>query len=82
MPKSLYAGQELIIDGLNNYADPEVYILNRWQQVLFHAKPYMNGAWDGTHNGKPVAEGTYYIIFKSADPAILIKESIYVLGRK
>lgn len=82
IPKSLYAGADLIIDGLEGFPYNEVYILNRWQQLLYQVNPYSNESpWNATHNGKPLAEGTYYIIFKSSDDAAPLKKSIYVLGR-
>lgn len=40
------------------------YIYNRWGQLLFDWTNPAEG-WDGTHNGKPVKEGVYYVLVKA-----------------
>lgn len=40
------------------------YIFNRWGQKLYEwTDP--NGEWDGTYKGKPVKEGTYFLLVKA-----------------
>jgi len=40
------------------------YIFNRWGQKLFEWTNPAEG-WDGTHNGTPVKDGTYYLLVKA-----------------
>lgn len=40
------------------------YIFNRWGQKLYEWTDPA-GAWDGTYNGQPVKEGTYYLLCKA-----------------
>lgn len=55
-------------DGINDYFKPAVFkgmksgemkIMNRWGQVIFETNDMQTG-WDGTYNGKPVSDGTYF----------------------
>lgn len=47
-----------------NIVEFHAYIFNRWGQKLYEwSDP--NGEWDGTYNGKPVKEGTYFILCKA-----------------
>lgn len=42
------------------YDNAELIIFNRWGDIIFQAKPYLND-WDGSgSNGKLLPEGTYY----------------------
>ena len=40
------------------------YIYNRWGQKLYDWTNPAEG-WDGTHNGKPVKEGVYFVVVKA-----------------
>ena len=40
------------------------YIFNRWGQKLYEWSDPSDG-WDGTHNGKPVKEGVYFVVVKA-----------------
>jgi gliding motility-associated-like protein len=57
-----------VIDGLIAYPDHELYIINRWGDVIYKSKPYHND-WDGSSNtgltiaGNHVTDGTYFYIF-------------------
>lgn len=44
--------------------DFHAYIFNRWGQKIFEWTD-INGGWDGTWNGKPVKDGTYYVLVKA-----------------
>ena len=56
---------KFIIEGLNFNCDYyEVFIYNRWGQLLFYAENE-DIYWDGTVDGVEVADGTYYFILKS-----------------
>lgn len=42
----------------------KAYIFNRWGQKLFEWTNIGDG-WDGTYNGKPVKDGTYFVLVKA-----------------
>jgi len=54
------------IDGLTNSVALKVTILNRWGDVIADIPNYDNiiNRWDGTYNGTPVPEGTYFYIIE------------------
>jgi gliding motility-associated-like protein len=55
------------IDGIENYADNEVYIFNRWGDKIIELRNYdnVNVVWDGRNNhGKKLPDGTYYYLVK------------------
>jgi len=49
------------IDGLSNYPQCKVNVLNRWGQVLFNSLGYAS-PWDGTFNGTPLPASDYFYI--------------------
>lgn len=60
-----------VIEGLENYPDHELIILNQWGDILYKSKPY-NNDWDGVANygmnvgNNPVTDGTYFYVFTPA----------------
>ena len=48
------------------YPEAHVEIYNQWGQQLFRSKGY-NYPWDGTYNGEPLPEGTYYYVIDIND---------------
>ncbi len=61
---------ELIIQGIDKYADNEVFVWNRWGNEVFHTKAYSNSKpWDGRWNNLYVPDGTYYYCVYINDPA-------------
>lgn len=58
-------------DGYNDFFAPEasaiegfvMVIYNRWGTAIFETTDYVKG-WDGTSNGKELAEGVYYWIIR------------------
>ena len=57
---------ELIISCLRGeeFPDSEMVIYNQWGDEIYRRKPYGNGVWwDGTYNGEPVSDGTYYYLY-------------------
>ncbi|MBW8684592.1 Ig-like domain-containing protein [Chitinophaga rhizophila] len=50
-----------LIRNLDSYPDNEVKVFDRAGRMVFVQKNYSNN-WDGTMNGSPLAEGTYYYI--------------------
>jgi gliding motility-associated-like protein len=73
---------ELIIDclkggGIDLFPDNELIILNQWGDEIFRAAPYQNN-WDGTYEGNPVPDGTYFYIFREGPEVPLQKGFITV----
>ncbi len=63
----------LVIDGIDQFADNELVIFNRWGDILYQSKPYRND-WRGTNKtGDALPEGTYYYVLRlnTADGKIL-----------
>lgn len=59
--------------GVNNPDSPgryksiiefHAYIFNRWGQKLYEWND-VAGWWDGTYNGRPVKDGTYFVLVKA-----------------
>jgi gliding motility-associated-like protein len=48
-------------EDVTRYPESELIIYNRWNDIVFRAKPYLNN-WDGNRNGQPLPAGTYYYI--------------------
>lgn len=51
------------IMNLQLYPDCEVIVYNRLGSPVFSAKGYQNN-WDGTYNGEPLPDATYYYVIK------------------
>lgn len=47
------------IPGIQDYPGAVVMIYDRWGQRVFNSNGYRE-PWDGTRNGRPLSEGTYY----------------------
>lgn len=67
-------------DGFNDIylQGNNITIINRWGQTLFEGTE----GWDGTYAGKPVENGTYYVVFKYIDGTgaeKLIKEPLTLM---
>ena len=48
-----------------NIEEFHAYIFNRWGQKLYEWDDVAAEGWDGTYNGKPVKQGTYFILVKA-----------------
>lgn len=58
------------------YINNQVMIYDRYGNLVYKTSNYTNtSGWDGTYNGRPLAEGTYYYI-------ILFKEDNYTRSLK
>lgn len=61
-----------VINGLDDFPNNKLTILNRWGDILFKAEPYANN-WDGTAsqglvmNSAPLPDGTYYYVLILGD---------------
>lgn len=51
------------IDGIAQYPNNELIVLNRWGIKVYQMRGYKN-AWDGTWNRKRLPDGTYFYILK------------------
>ena len=58
-----------IIDGLNNYPQCKVNVLNRWGQVIYNSLGYAT-PWDGTYNGTPLPASDYFYIIDLGDGTV------------
>lgn len=48
----------------DQYPDNELIIFNRWGDIIYQAKPYLND-WQGQNNsGQDIPQGTYYYILR------------------
>jgi gliding motility-associated-like protein len=53
---------ELIVDDIQKFPKNEIYIYNRWGDVVFHQKPYSND-WRGVNRkGQTLSQGSYYYV--------------------
>lgn len=64
----------------DQYPDNELIIFNRWGDIVFKAKPYVND-WQGTNmNGQKLPEGTYYYILRlNISEGIIIRGDVTIL---
>jgi gliding motility-associated-like protein len=53
------------IDGLKARPACQIEVYNRWGQTVYKSVGYTIG-WNGLRQGKPVSEGTYYYVIKTA----------------
>jgi len=70
----------LITNG-NCLANARVQVFNRYGASVFESKDYKN-TWDGSYNGKPLADGTYYyvITYKLINgKSVFIKGNVTIL---
>ena len=71
----------LVIQNLELYPNNTIRIFDRAGRLLYSAKGYQNN-WDGTINGAPLAEDTYYYIIDYADGTKPFKQFITIIRRK
>ncbi|RBL88862.1 Ig-like domain-containing protein [Chitinophaga flava] len=50
-----------VVKNIDMYPDNEVKVFDRAGRLVFQARNY-NNTWNGTVNGQPLSEGTYYYI--------------------
>jgi gliding motility-associated-like protein len=67
-----------LIRNLDSYPDNEVSIFDRTGRMVYHRLNYSND-WDGTINGRPLAEGTYYYILKITGTSRIAKGYINII---
>ncbi|HRG39252.1 MAG TPA: gliding motility-associated C-terminal domain-containing protein, partial [Bacteroidia bacterium] len=69
-----------IIENIENYPNTQVTILTRQGQEVYTSSSYDN-KWDGTQDGKKLADGTYYYVVKFAGSSKSLKGAITILGQ-
>ncbi len=61
-----------VIDGIENYPDNRFIVYNRWGNIVYEKKGYMN-EWDGSSNSsiaignKPLSAGTYFYVIEYSE---------------
>ncbi len=55
-----------IVPCLDGLEGTQLTIFNRWGDLLYQNDSYQND-WEGTHNGNPVPDATYFYIMELAD---------------
>jgi gliding motility-associated-like protein len=45
----------------------DVNVYNRWGALVYHSDNY-NNDWDGTYQGKPLPDATYYYVIQVTYP--------------
>nr|WP_121271883.1 MBG domain-containing protein [Pedobacter schmidteae] len=67
-----------VIDNIDFYPNNEVKIFDRTGRQIYGKKGYDN-SWDGTLNGLPLAEGTYFYIVDFGDKTRVFKGFITIV---
>ncbi|MBD3637486.1 MAG: gliding motility-associated C-terminal domain-containing protein [Crocinitomicaceae bacterium] len=55
------------IGNIQAFTNNNLTIFNIYGQVVYDAEPY-NNEWEGTYNGKPLPDGTYFYLIRLNDP--------------
>ncbi|RMG87187.1 MAG: hypothetical protein D6714_02870 [Bacteroidetes bacterium] len=53
-----------VIKGLEQYPQNELFIYNRWGEMVYQRKNYKNGEWRGTYENLDLPDGTYFYVLK------------------
>lgn len=69
------------IEGIANYPENEVQVFNIYGNEVFTKKNY-TGDWQGTYNGSPLPDGTYFYVLKVSESQKVIKGTIDILRNK
>jgi gliding motility-associated-like protein len=69
------------IQDIQNFPENEVMVFNIYGDEGFVKKGY-NNDWQGTYNGSPLPDGTYFYVLKFEDSPTVIKGSIDILRSK
>ena len=69
-----------IVNGLQLYPDNEVIIIDKAGRVLYSKFKY-NNEWDGTINGKPLAQDTYYYVIIIGPNTKVVRGFITIVRR-
>jgi len=69
------------IHDIQNYPENEVFVYNIYGNEVYSGKKYAND-WQGTFNGSPLPDGTYYYVIKFDGYDTVIKGSVDILKSK
>ncbi|MGB3948982.1 MAG: gliding motility-associated C-terminal domain-containing protein [Bacteroidia bacterium] len=69
------------IQNISNFPDNEVFVYNIYGNLVYNKKAYTSD-WDGTYNGKPLPDGTYFFVLRFDDSELVLKGSIDILKNK
>jgi gliding motility-associated-like protein len=69
------------IQDIQNYPDNEVFVYNIYGSLVYTKKGYTND-WQGTFNGSPLPDGTYYYVLRFDNSSIVSKGSLDILKNK
>lgn len=69
------------IENIKYYPNNEVTVYNIYGNVVFTEQGYTND-WQGTYNGAPLPDGTYFYVIKINDESPTIKGSLDILRNK
>jgi gliding motility-associated-like protein len=68
-PNSDGMNDQWLIQGLDNYPNCNVTVVNRWEQTVYHSAGYAQ-PWDGTYNGQTLPVGDYFYVIKLTDELV------------
>lgn len=68
------------IRNIELYSDCELTVFNRWGKEVYNARGYQND-WDGTYQGQPLPEGSYYYMVKCDGTDLVYDGSVSILRR-
>lgn len=69
------------IEGIENYSDNEVQVFNIYGHLVYNKKNY-TGDWQGTYNGAPLPDGTYFYVIRVGENQKELKGSLDILRNK
>lgn len=69
------------IENIKYYPENEVTVYNIYGNEVYTAKPYQND-WQGTYNGNPLPDGTYFYVIKIDNASPVLKGSLDILRNK
>ncbi len=65
------------IKNIGRFPQNHLYVYNRWEHEVYNKKGY-NNTWDGTSDGKPLPDGTYYYLLYLTEDDEPIKGFVYI----
>lgn len=66
------------IENILNFPDNVVNVYNRYGQKVYEAEAY-NNLWDGTYNGTPLPDGTYYYVVELTESETVFKGAVNII---
>jgi gliding motility-associated-like protein len=67
------------IENILNFPNNTVSVYNRYGQKVYEANAYVND-WDGTFNGDPLPDGSYYYVVELTDTDEVFKGAINIVS--